>query len=201
VIDLAAFDLSDHDATLEAVWALLVDGVVDRRSAAHTPSLATVALGDGGARSRIVVLRAVDREARTVRFHTDLRSSKMMEIERDPQVSLLIYDAPAKLQVRLEGRAVPHHAGSVADEAWASSRPSARVCYGVSPPPGMLIRGPDDFSTPQGEEAIAAGRENFAAVVVELERIETLWLRHEGHRRALFTWAGTERHDPLWLTP
>lgn len=200
MIDLADFDLSDLESTLDAVWALLADGVADRRSAAHTPTFATAGL-DGRPRSRVVVLRGVERAGPTIRFHTDLRSSKIRELVRDPRCSLLIYDGPAKLQVRLEGSAAPHHVGAIADAAWTSAQQSSRRCYGVKPGPGIPIPGSDDFTMPQSEDEVAAGRENFAAVIVRIERIETLWLRHEGHRRALFDWSAKERTDHVWLTP
>ncbi len=187
------------DEALPAAWAMLAEGVAGRRSGFHTLSVATLGL-DGRPRVRVVVSRAVDPVARTVRFHCDRRSDKADEIRAEPRLALLGYDAPAKIQVRLEGRASLHIDDVVADEAWAGSRMSSRVCYGTVPAPGSLIPAGGGFSLPADEAEIAAGRPNFCAVLVTVERLEFLYLAHSGHRRARFTFAAeTVRSE--WLAP
>jgi hypothetical protein len=76
----------------------------------------------------------------------------------------------------------------------------SRVCYGVKPAPGAPLDGADDFTLPDDDGAIAAGRANFSAVLCRIEALEYLFLRHAGHRRARFTrmadgWSGQ------WLAP
>lgn len=184
------------DATLARAFEALEEGAGGRRAAAHSPTLGTIGL-DGRPRLRTVVLRGVDREARTLRFHADRRTDKILEIERDPRVSLHVYDAAAKFQIRVEGRAAVHREGPVADAAWAGSRAMSRVCYGTSPAPGEPIRSGGDYALPAPEET-DGGRPNFTAVVVAIERIETLYLAFAGHRRALFRFAPDEA---TWLVP
>ena len=68
--------LSCHDdlaATLETALSYLERAAADRKSALHTPVLATIGL-DGTPRTRMIVLRRMDRESGRLIFHTDLRS-------------------------------------------------------------------------------------------------------------------------------
>lgn len=182
---------------LAHAWACLARGVADRRSAFHTLTVATIG-GDGRPRLRSVVLRAAEPSAARLRFHTDARSDKVAELAADPRIALHGYDAGAKLQIRIEGRASIHGEDALADAAWAASRPMSRECYGTQPAPGSAIPGPGAFSLPQDEAACDAGRVNFRAVVVAAETLETLYLAHSGHRRARFDLRTGEGE---WLAP
>lgn len=188
----------DLDLTLQHAWASLVRGVRDRGSPFHTPTVATIA-PDGRPRMRTVVLRQADPGQRLLRFHTDLRSGKIAEIERDSRVSLHGYDKGDKFQVRVEGAASIHSDDEIADQAWAGSRLMSRACYGTQPGPGVPLKNESDFSIPSEESEINAGRTNFSAVLIRVESIETLYLDHAGHRRALFTLGETVTSQ--WLTP
>ncbi len=183
--DLPAY-YDDLDGTLAEAWRMLLQGAEDRRAAFHTPVVSTLRL-DGRPAARTVVLRAVDRERRTLRFHTDRRSMKYEEIAAEPRVALHVYDPTAKVQLCIDGMATRHANDVLADEAWEGSRPMSRACYRVAPGPGtpidtpaQAVIGPDD-----GGEA---GRENFAAITVAVTGIEWLYLAVQGHRRARFRW-------------
>lgn len=192
--DTPAF-YDDLDATRMEAWKLLTRGVADRRSAFHTPSVATVGL-DGAARMRTVVLRAAEPSARLLRFHTDARSGKVAEIARDPRVGVHVYDARSKIQVRLEGLATVHPSTSAPAQAgWTNTRPQSRAGYAQAPAPAAVIDTPDQGDARQGE-----GVENFNVVEVEIRSIEWLYLFHAGHRRALFIWDG-EGWIGKWLAP
>lgn len=189
----------DLDATLAESWRLLAAGEEERRSAFHTPALATLGL-DGRPRLRTVVLRGADAPTRSVRFHCDRRSQKLAEIGRDRRVGLHVYDAPAKLQLRLEGLAAVHVDDGVAAEVWTASRPMSRATYAVSPGPGTVIAAGGAYATPGTDADRDGGRANFAAVTVEARVVEFLSLAHEGHRRARFTWTG-DAWLSEWLVP
>ncbi|RVU21856.1 pyridoxamine 5'-phosphate oxidase family protein [Methylobacterium oryzihabitans] len=195
--DLPPF-YDDLDATLAEAWRLLADGAAHRRGAFHTPSLATVGL-DGRPRLRTVVLRAVDPAQRRLRFHADRRSDKVGEIARDPRVSLHVYEAGAKIQVRIEGVARLHHDDAVADAAWAGSRPISRACYGIAPGPGTPLDAGGGYAMPEGDPG-EAGRAQFTAVAVAVERFDVLYLAHAGHRRSRFA-LGSEGVRGEWITP
>lgn len=193
----AGFAGSLEDA-LGAAWDALCRGAADRRSAFHTPVAATRGLDDQP-QARTVVLRAADSSARTLRFHTDRRSPKYAELERDARIQLLFYDAAAKLQIRAPGRAVLHTAGDLADRAWAQSRPFSRACYAQHAAPGSSTGSP--LAAPVQEDP-EDGRSVFVAVEVRLNALEWLWLDHAGHRRARHGWndAG-ESIVATWLAP
>ncbi len=186
------------DMTLAEAWRLLERGVTDRRSGFHTPVLASLR-ADGRPTARTVVLRAADPEARILRFHTDRRSGKYPEIAADPRVALQFYDPGAKVQLRIDGRATIHADDALARQAWAGSRSMSRACYRVAPGPGTEIGRPAEAvidPTGGGE----AGREHFAAVTVEIEAIEWLYLAAAGHRRARFLW-NSDGVSATWLVP
>lgn len=189
----------DLDATLRHGWACLTRGVKDRRSPFHTPTIATLGT-DGRPRMRTVVLRAVDVGARSLRFHTDQRGLKSAEIRNDPRVAVHVYDPRGKFQLRGEGIAHLHETDPLAQAAWENSRMMSRACYATQPAPGTAIDAPDAFALPQDEAAIGTGAQNFSAVVITLESIETLYLDHAGHRRARFD---LDPADPQarWLVP
>jgi len=190
--------VDDLDATLRHAWACLTRGVKDRRSPFHTPTIATLGT-DGRPRMRTVVLRAVDAAARNFRFHTDIRGLKVAEIAADSRVALHVYDARGKFQLRMEGRAEVLAEGPITDAAWDGSRMMSRACYATRPAPGTQIDAPNGFSLPESEAEIDAGRKNFSAVVVTVELVETLYLDHAGHRRAVFDLAADG--SGIWLTP
>jgi pyridoxamine 5'-phosphate oxidase len=190
-------EINDFDQALDSIWALLGRGVADRRHGFHHPAIATLGL-DGAPRNRIVVLRGAERARSSIRFHTDQRSTKCAELARDPRASALFYDEGDRVQLRVEGRAVLHSTDAIADAAWQSSQRMSRVCYGTMPAPGSFLESPSGFALPSEDEQIAAGRSNFVAVVIAIERIEWLFLHSGGHRRAMFdVTQGTAR----WLVP
>lgn len=188
----------DLDATLAEAWRLLVSGAGDRRTGFHTPVLASVR-GDGRPAARTVVLRSVDPDLRSLRFHTDRRSMKFEELAAEPRVSMHFYDPTAKAQLRVDGLASRHAADELADLAWRQTRPMSRVCYRVSPAPGLPIENPTEAVT-EGAGENADGRENFAAITVAVETIEWLYLAARGHRRARFRWQDGAL-DATWLVP
>lgn len=183
----------DLEATRQTAFALLARGVADRRSPFHTPVLGTVG-HDGQPRLRTLVLRGFDAPTRTLRLHTDRRAGKVADIAAEPRVSLLGYDPGQRVQMRVEGRASLHFEDAVADAGWAASRDFSRMCYAIEPAPGEAIAAP-----PPAPLDPAAGRANFAVILLCFNRLEWLWLAAGGHQRALFTWGDTPQ--AAWLVP
>jgi pyridoxamine 5'-phosphate oxidase len=190
----------DLDAALAESWRLLARGVADRRSPFHHPTLATVGL-DGTPQARTVILRGCDPARRMLRLHTDTRSRKAAELEARPEAALHAYDPVAKIQLRIAGRIVLHHADAIADAAWAASRPMSRQVYGIAPGPGTAIAAGGAFALPPPtEDGTAGGRAQFVVAALEVATLEWLYLALEGHRRARFDWtAGALRRT--WLAP
>lgn len=195
----------DLDASFDHGWSLIERGAIDRDSAAHTPAVATID-ADGAPANRIMVLRAVSRDARSLRFHTDARADKVAGVEIDDHTSVLIYDADAKIQMRLGGTARIEVDGPVADRAWAAADNYARRCYLAEPGPGTPMAAPTSGlakafeGEKPGDDALVSARPHFAVMLVEIETIDFLYLAHQGHRRARFAWQ-SERWAGQWLVP
>lgn len=190
----------DLDATLAEALRRLALGVSEAASAFHRPVVATMN-GNGHPRLRTVVLRGFEGKPPSLRFHTDLRAPKVLDLRAQPQVAALFYDAEAKIQIRLEGWATVHGRDAVGDAAWASAKAMSRQCYGIRPAPGDPIAAGGAYALPEAtEEATAAGRENFGAVVIDIANLEWLYLASQGHRRAYFDWTA-DGWTGRWLTP
>lgn len=193
------------DAVLADIWMRLVRGGADRRSAFHTPVVASVD-ADGLPQQRVMVLRKCVEADATMRFHTDLRSAKFGEIAGGRRVNVLGYDPAAKIQIRASGLAIVMDKGDVADAAWLASSPSSRRCYLTRYGPGSVTDKPIsglpaslESRVPERSET-EAGRMNFAVLTVTLDTLEWLYLAHDGHVRARFAhqpqgWSGQ------WLIP
>lgn len=189
----------------DAIWQSLVRGKADRKSAFHTPTVASVG-ADGIPHQRIMVLRAVDRASATLRFHTDIRSGKVADFARGGHVSVLVYDTKAKVQIRVGGTAVIEQDGPTATIAWGNTSPSSRRTYLVNPGPGTKVDHPVSGLTQKWEgvapsaEDSEAGRAAFAVMIIKLHRMEWLTLAATGHRRALFELADS-KWSGQWLVP
>jgi pyridoxamine 5'-phosphate oxidase len=192
----------DLRAVIEGAWRLLGRGSADRRSPVHTPVVASVQ--DGAPDARVMVLRAADRAAATLRFHTDARSRKCAGLDGGA-VSVLAYHPGEAVQIRLGGMAEVVRDGALVDGIWAQATPFARRCYMVEAAPGSGLAAsgsglPADVEgrKPTLEELLPA-RANFALVLVRVTSIDWLHLAQTGHRRARFSvtndWQGE------WVVP
>ncbi len=185
--------MTDPGVTLSAwhaaVWAMLVAGVRDAAAPARLPLLATVG-PDGWPQARTVVLRAADAVAGVVEVHTDVLSSKVAALRANPRATLHVWDAGARLQVRLRC-AVTVLTGAAVHDQWDRVPDLSRIAYGAVPPPGTPVAGPTDYVTLPGP-----GR--FAVLHCQVEVVDVLHLGSP-HRRAGFGRAEGWRGQ--WLVP
>ncbi len=184
---------NDLDLSLVEARRLLEEGAVSRKAAAHCPVIGTIG-ADGTPSQRVMILRHVDWDGRRLRFHTDARSDKRADLAANAAASVLIYDEPAKVQLRLGGTAQMQTHGGEADMAWAESTLFARRCYLTQHAPGSLSAEPSsglpaEIEGKQPTDAeIGPGRVNFAILTVTFSFLEWLYLANSGHRRARFSW-------------
>ncbi len=190
---------NDLDATREHALRLLARGVKDRRSGMHTMTVATLG-PDGRPRLRTVVNRGFDEATRSLRFHTDSRSPKLVELAADPRASVHVYDPRAKIQLRIEALATIHRDGALHAGAWQATRDFSRACYRVEMAPGDSVSDPQTISFASDEDP-EEGAENFTAVTLHISSLEWLYLAHQGHRRARFVWDEAETLHQTWLVP
>ena len=184
---------NDLAATLKFALQMIGRGVQDRRSAFHTPVLSTYSAA--GPQARVLVLRAFDVATRTLTFHTDIRSAKLLELDADPRVALTFYDAARKVQLRINGTCVVHAGDALAHQRWAASRPSSLRCF-AGAPPGATSTVPTSGLPAQleGREPelaeLADSEPHFAVLAVAVEQLEWLHLHTRSQRRAAFAWIG-----------
>ncbi|MGB7372122.1 pyridoxamine 5'-phosphate oxidase family protein [Erythrobacter sp.] len=183
----------DFDTIRRDLVERLSQAATDRRSAMHVPVVVTSDIG-----ARVMVLREFDRDAYTLRFHTDTRAPKVAAVEADPRMAVLFYDKEAKIQIRAKGIARIERDTPLAQSAWDAGSNFARRCY-LGDGPGTASPVPTS-GLPQelegvepSEEDIVPARENFAILVVTIERLDWLYLAHTGHVRAVF-----DRSDEAW---
>lgn len=197
--------ITDH---LDGLLGHIIDrwsgAVRNRHSPLHTPTVCSVT-GKAPA-PRIMVLRDVAGQCASFRFHTDVRSSKVTQIDAAGPVAILGYDPDARVQLIVRGVGHIERSGEIADRAWAASALSSRRCYLAAYPPGT----PTAEATSGLPEALLnrsptaseseAGRENFCVLIVEAVELEWLKLTSCGNQRALFQRAG-ESWSGTWITP
>lgn len=197
----------DLALSFEEAWSLIAAGVTNRNSPSHMPAVGTVdALGVP--HMRVMILRDVSRDARSLRFHTDSRSIKAEQLHQNPATSVLIYDPAVKVQIRMSGKAHVTATSDIADTAWSTSTPFARRCYMAEAAPGTPCAKPSSGlpdwieGKQPDEEQLVDYRSNFAALLVEIETIEWLYLANVGHRRARWQWHATQNSWAAdWLIP
>jgi pyridoxamine 5'-phosphate oxidase len=191
----------DLTAIAAHLWVRLARAPKDRHSPWHTPVVGT---SDGD--MRVMVLRHTDPATGALRFHTDARSPKAALIGTGAPVSLLLYDAAAKLQLRCAGTGRIDTDGAAVDAAWAASAPASRRCYLARSAPSSASDTPTSGLPAEVEGRVPSmaesepGRAHFAMLTVTLARIDWLYLAHDGHRRALFT-RRADQWDAGWLVP
>lgn len=193
------------DLILDQCFTLLAAGAKSRKSAFHTPAVASIDCS-GSPTQRIMVLRHVDREQNMLRFHTDSRSPKCTQVEADQRVCVLGYDPELAVQLRLQGVARVHRDSIVSDTAWRQSTAFARRCYMAEAAPGSPVghaaSGLPNWVEGQQptDEQLAPARDNFAVIMVQINRIDWLHLANSGHRRAIFDRNGNRWHG-TWCVP
>ena len=182
-----SYNLSDLE---KDCWSRLVTGAQKSRHPFHTPSVAS--FSTEGISLRTVVLRKAIAETHELRFHTDNRSPKWEELDLNPSISALFYDASARFQLRVKGKAKLHLNNFLTREAWEKTTMSSRKCYLTEFSPSSLIASPSSGLTEAiGQENFTfleseVGYQNFGIISIQVESIDWLWLNHAGHRRAYF---------------
>lgn len=174
--------------TLDQAWHLLQQGVAEGRSPMRFVTLATVD-ADNAPQARTVVLRSVHREKAEVSVFTDLRSQKILQLRQNPQAALHLWAPDVLLQLRLVG-VIRIETGL--ESEWQAVPLHMREAYGHEPPPGTAIGASDAWK-------VRPSIENFARLTLVVNRLESVSLDPDGHRRAEFhrksKWLGQ------WLSP
>ena len=86
------------------IWDLLSKAVKDRSSEFRTPVF--ICGNDMDLDGRVVVLRKADQQNNFIQYHSDIRSSKIKKIKKNPKCSILFYGKEEKysLELRLNAK-------------------------------------------------------------------------------------------------
>ena len=196
--------------TLDDVRADAEARMIEAGRSRHTP-MHTPIVGTNGGDMRVMVLRHYDPATRILRFHTDARSPKVGSIGVGAQgvapVGVLLYDPAAKIQIRCNGTGRVEIDGPVADAAWADSTTFARRCYLSETAPGAqsdeAVSGLPEWAEGlnPSEDQVAPARENFAVLLIAVDRLDWLFLSNDGHRRAVLEARADGGWDGSWVVP
>ena len=186
-------------AVLDAVWEALARGVRERWTPWGLPTLATVG-GDGAPQARVIALRGADRAARTLTFHTDARSDKAAALAAHRRAAVTFWDPRDAVEARFTGRATVHRDDDVARACWQDASALSQSAAAIALAPGTPLAHATAFEALVQEGSAAMAFTHFAAIVVEIETLDWLWLGPRDLRRARFAWGGRDGSGQ-WVVP
>ena len=192
----------DFSEIEKKIWSLLIDAVKNRSSEFRTPVF--ICGNDKDLDGRVVVLRKADQQNNFIQYHSDIRSSKIEKIKKNPNCSILFYGKEEKIQLRIKAECTVNHDNEITKESWLKTQHISRKCYLVDNGPGTESDIPTsglkpeldnfDYTKEQSEE----GYKNFTVIQCKIKSIEWLYLAAKGHRRARFD---LESDKDTWLVP
>ncbi len=172
----------DFSEIEKKIWDLLTNAVTDRSSEFRTPVF--ICGNDKDLDGRVVVLRKADQKNSFVQYHSDIRSSKIEKIQKNPNCSILFYGKQEKIQLRFKTVCKVHFNDDVTKESWDKTGHISRKCKF------------DNFNYTKEESE--EGYKNFCVIRCKVKSIEWLYLAAKGHRRAFFD---LENNKKNWLVP
>ena len=183
----------------------LTRGVKDRKHAFHTPIISNVD-AQGGIDSRVVVLRKFDPANLILNFHTDFRSPKVSNLQKNNKSLFVFYDHKLKIQLRIKTTSSINNQNEKAKEMWDKTRLFSRKCYLTLKDPSSVTEFPEDGipehltgKEPSLEES-EQGYKNFTVVENKIDEIDWLYLEISGHRRLKLKFINNEP-EYEWLIP
>ena len=189
-----------------AIWQSLAAAAASSRHPWNHGVFNTLQTIDGAAaalNSRTVILRFSDQHARTIDCHTDVRSQKVQDIEQNPIASWTFYDPKSKIQLRVAGHARVIN-DEITDQAWNVTSLRSRGSYLSIARPGDESAADQPPSTDDrlvDQQESERGRHNFRLVRLQVDEIDWLYLRRNGHLRIKATYSHKNPKKVSWLIP
>ena len=185
------------------IWSLFTNAVNDRSSEFRTPVF--ICGDEKDLDGRVVVLRKADQQDNFIQYHSDIRSSKIKKIKKNPSCSILFYGKEEKIQLRVKANCEINYDNDITKESWIKTGHISRKCYLVSNGPGTVSDKPtsgldnkfDNFDFTKEESE--AGYKNFCVIKCRIKSIEWLYLAAKGHRRLLINFEAEKKFN--WLIP
>ena len=156
---------------------------------------------------RIVVNRKVDELKKTIFFHTDNRSRKVYDLERDNRISILFYDAKQRIQITVKAVATIDADSLYTAGRWNATSPQARLGYMTIEQPNTKSDKPtlgydDRFSEVKPTEIESnLYQKNFSVIACHVYELEFLYLDFLGNRKANFYYKNSVLENGFWAVP
>ena len=184
--------MSQIDQNTKAIFKnikeLLILAAKDRNHTFHTPVFSSN-FENNSVNSRIVVIRKFDEDSLKINFHTDYRSPKILDLQKNSQTSFVFYDYKIKIQLRIKTLSIINHKNNISKHAWGNTPLSSRKCYLATKPPSSSTTLSED-SIPKHLKGInptldesEKGYENFTVIENKILNIDWLHLNSSGHQR------------------
>ena len=187
-------------------WKKLVNGSVKKKNGFRTMCVGTIDENNTAA-LRIVVNRKVDEVQKTIYFHTDNRSRKFSDLQKDNRISLLFYDARQRVQIVVKATVAIHTNDPIAHERWKATSPQARLGYMTLIAPNTMSNQPtlgyeERFASikPTDDESDPFEK-NFSVVACTVYELEFLYLDFHGNRKANFYYENSVLVHGYWSVP
>ena len=162
---------SDLDKGELKIWDLLAQGVVNKKSKFHTPTLSTI--NGNMINSRTIILRKVDNKKKMLFFYSDSRSRKVLNIKQNNNVTVHLYEPRFKLQVQLYGHAKIENNSENTKNIWSNLNSFSKKNYLSALSPGEKINSLDNLKyNTDYEEAFY----NFSLIYFKVSKLECLQL-------------------------
>jgi len=171
---------------LNGIWNRL-RSMADGSAPSAAIQIATVS-STGSPGLRTVIVREASFEEATVSFITDIRSTKIKDIRRDPRVSAISYELESRVQIKLAGTAAIVDDKDARHAVWERLKPHSRKQFERDLPSGISLYSSD--GTPMGWEDDGASPkepyDRFALVSISVTSAEWLDVSTEDHTRYAF---------------
>ena len=176
----------------ESIDFHLSEGVKNRNSDFRTFTLCTSKEVPAG---RTVVLRGYNAKDGIITLHSNYHAEKIIELNSNSRACCVFYSKAKKIQIRCFGNAVINHNNHRTSQAWNNMSEMSKECYFQNPNPGNTIDKYNSFT----KNIINEESDSFAVIDIEIDKIDWLYLKREGHRRAnIFI---NEASKDRWVSP
>ncbi|GHB43033.1 hypothetical protein GCM10007094_35510 [Pseudovibrio japonicus] len=138
--------------------------------------------------ARTMVLRAVTVRSRELEFHTDIRSPKWEEFQKNKRATVLGYCPNTRLQLRLQGTITLHAPGTLqAQSAWSKLSHWTKQTYAGGPPGDELAFEPAPVTATSPESTDSSrGEVYFGALIFHATSLDRFQLQRQNNQRILF---------------
>ncbi len=190
----------------ELAWKKLLNGSIKKKNGFRTMCVGTIN-ENSEASIRMVINRKVDESKKTIYFHTDNRSRKFQDLDRDNRLSLLFYDARQRIQIMVKAHTIFHTNDSLAIDRWKATSPQARLGYMTIDAPNTKSDAPTlGYDTKYSEikpNEIESDpyQKNFTVIACQVYELEFLYLDFLGNRKANFYYENGVLSTSFWAVP